>query len=184
MVSLHICEQGRSKSEKSLLKAGRKSAVTYNWCGNESLKSNVFFVGVVDVQTDIGVSKVTVFGKPDPLRVLKKARKVHKKAEFIGDPLAEQKKTEVKSEKKPEKKPVEQSSEESPLLTTTYRNSYVAKPSIAPYYGITYYAAPDCSSTYRPSQCYPPNHYPQYLETDYSSYVTNSNYLTPIKTIY
>jgi copper chaperone CopZ len=147
----------------------------------EKVKEEIFEVyGVVDVQTDIGVSKVTVFGKPDPLRVLKKARKVHKKAEFIGDPLAEQKKTEVKSEKKP----VEQSSEESPLLTTTYRNSYVAKPSIAPYYGITYYAAPDCSSTYRPSQCYPPNHYPQYLETDYSSYVTNSNYLTPIKTIY
>ncbi len=34
------------------------------------------------MQTDIGVSEVTVFGKPDPLRVLKKARKVHKKAEF------------------------------------------------------------------------------------------------------
>ncbi|CAM6029641.1 unnamed protein product [Sphagnum balticum] len=205
----------------------------------EKVKEEIFEVaGVMDVQTDVATSKVTVFGKvPDPLLVLKKARKVNKKAEFISDPLAggEQKKSElnnmaVKSDQKKSlhhhhhhnksnNKSADQDSHlllptvgseafvdpsnSSSLSSTTYRNYYTTKPAMvaaAPppyssYHGMMpYYYAPHlyhqhhssstAAAAYRPSQSYPPNHYPQYLETDYSNYYPNPNYLTHIKSSY
>lgn len=206
----------------------------------EKVKEEIFEVaGVMDVQTDVATSKVTVFGKvPDPLLVLKKAKKVNKKADFIGDPLAagEQKKSElnnmaVKSDQKKSldhhhhhnksnNKSADQDSHlllppvgsevfvdpsnSSSLSSTTYRNYYTTKPAMVaaappPYSSyngmMPYYYAPHlhhqhhfsstaAAAAYRPSQSYPPNHYPQYLETDYSNYYPNPNYLTHIKSSY
>jgi copper chaperone CopZ len=205
----------------------------------EKVKEEIFEVaGVMDVQTDVATSKVTVFGKvPDPFLVLKKAKKVNKKAEFISDPLAagEQKKSEltnmaVKSDQKKSldhhhhhnksnNKSADQDSHlllptvgseefvdpsnSSSLSSTTYSNYYTTKPAMVaaappPYSSyngmMPYYYAPHlyhqhhspstAAAAYRPSQSYPPNHYPQYLETDYSNYYPNPNYLTHIKSSY
>ncbi len=61
----------------------------------------------MDVQADLQTQRVTVLGKTDPHKVLKKARKIDKKAEIVTEPPKTEAKAE-KAEKKAEEKPSEE----------------------------------------------------------------------------
>jgi hypothetical protein len=166
----------------------------------------------VDVQADIQAHKVTVLGKTDSLRVLKKARKFDKKADIVNDPPAaavaeppkaeakKAEKVEEKAEKKAEEKPKEKAAdnkggdkgekkpaEPTPPLPSplppipAYRYYYPERP--VDYWGHSQYA-PSYNNQYRPSQSYPPHHYPQYSERDHPGFYTNPNYLKHIKHTY
>ncbi len=116
-------------------------------------------------------------GKADESQVLKKAKKLDRKAKVV-----EVKKGENAAKKVEEKKKEPDSKKkEEPNITwpNDPRNYY---PFYHPYYHYPYPAPPPFQpdGPYRPSQAYPPHYYP---ETDYTyyNYPNNPRYLTHIR---
>ncbi len=169
--------------------------------------------GVADVQADLQTQRVTVLGKTDPQKVLKKARKFDKKAEIVTEPpkteakaekaeekpseekkpeekKPEEKKPEEKTEKKPEEKPkdkgeTKQETKKAEELASdpSYSFYYTGKP--MEYWGPPNHYPPYSTPNYTATQSYPPYYYyPQYPETDYSAFYTNPDYLKHVPTTY
>ncbi|CAN5967661.1 unnamed protein product [Sphagnum jensenii] len=140
--------------------------------------------GVTDVKTDREKSKVTVVGKADESQVLKKAKKVDRRAKVLEVKKGEVAEKKVEEKKKEEPKKKEEKKEE-PNTTWTSDPRYYY-PTFYPPYHYPYPAPPPPpfgpDGSYRPSQAYPPHYYP-YPETDYSyyNYPNNPHYLTHIR---
>jgi copper chaperone CopZ len=126
--------------------------------------------GVVDVKTDRVHSKVLVVGKVDKSKVLKKAKKVDKKADFVV--LPETKKTEEKK-KQEEKKDAAGSS-------TKAMTNVIYNPPPYPYYPPYYpptFTSPVPDSPYTTTQPYSP-YYNRESDYGYYSYPHNSHYFS------
>jgi copper chaperone CopZ len=132
--------------------------------------------GVMDVKTDRVHSKVLVVGKVEKSKVLKKAKKVDKKADFV-----EMKKTEEK--KKPEEKKPEEKKDAAGSSNKAITNVIYHPPPYPyyPYYPPTFmppvpnFALRDSDSPYTPTQSYSPYYNPE-SDYGYYNYPHNSHY--------
>ncbi len=132
--------------------------------------------GVVDVKTDRVHSRVLVVGKVEKSKVLKKAKKVDKKANFV-----EMKKTEEK--KKPEEKKPEEKKDAAGSSNKAMTNVIYNPPPYPyyPYYPPTFmppvpnFALRDSDSPYTPTQSYSPYYNPE-SDYGYYNYPHNSHY--------